>query len=84
MSGGGQTPGTLTASVNPSGLVAGQSYNGSINVSAPGSTPPSSLQIPVTLTVAATGAVPLQAAPSVLYLELRARERVQISSTSWC
>lgn len=65
--GGGTTPGTLTVSVNPSGLTAGQTYNGSVTINAPASNP-SSLQVPVTLTVAAQGAVPLQIAPSALYL----------------
>jgi uncharacterized protein (TIGR03437 family) len=67
VNGGGQTPGSITVSVNPTGLIAGQTYNGAISVSAPGSNP-NNLQVPVTLTLAPTGAVPLQAAPSVLYL----------------
>jgi hypothetical protein len=67
VSGGGTTPGSLVVSVNPAGLTPGQTYNGSITINAPASNP-SSIQVAVSLTVAAQGAVPLQASPSALYL----------------
>ena len=67
VSGGGTTPASVMVSVNPTGLIAGQSYDGLITITAPGSTP-SSLSVPVNLTVAATGTLPLQAVPSALYL----------------
>ncbi len=65
--GSGTTPGNIMVTVNPAGLTGGLSYNGVVNISAPGSTP-SSLQIPVTLTLAQTGTLPLQIAPSAVYL----------------
>ena len=65
--GGGQTPGNVVVNVNPSGLSAGQSYNGTVTINAPNANP-SSIQVPVTLTLAATGAQPLQVIPSALYL----------------
>ena len=67
VNGGGQTPGSITVTVNPTGLFAGQIYNGVVSISAPASNP-SNLQVPVTLTLAPSGTVPLQAAPSALYL----------------
>jgi uncharacterized protein (TIGR03437 family) len=61
------TPGSVTVSVNPAGLFPGQSYNGSITINAPTSTP-SSIQVPVTLTLAAQGTLPLQVIPQAVYL----------------
>jgi uncharacterized protein (TIGR03437 family) len=67
VTGGGQTPGSITVTVNPTGLIPGQTYNGAISISAPASNP-NNLQVPVTVTLAPQGTVPLQTAPSALYL----------------
>ncbi len=67
VTGGGTTPSSLMVSVNPAGLAAGQTYNGTISVTAPGSTP-SNIQVPVTLTLAAQGTLPLVVTPSTVYL----------------
>ncbi len=67
VSAGGQTPGSVVVTVNPAGLLAGQTYNGAISITAPSSNP-SNIQVPVTLTLAATGTVPLQVAPQTVYL----------------
>ena len=53
--------------INTAGLFAGQTYNGVVSISAPASNP-NNLQVPVILTLASQGAVPLQSSPSALYL----------------
>jgi uncharacterized protein (TIGR03437 family) len=67
VSGGGQTPGNLQVSVNPANLLPGQTYNGAITINAPAANP-TSVQVPVTITLASQGAVPLQVLPSAVYL----------------
>jgi uncharacterized protein (TIGR03437 family) len=67
VSAGGTTPAGVMVSVNPAGLVAGQTYNGVVTISAPASTP-NTIQVPVTLTLASTGVVPLQVVPPAVYL----------------
>jgi uncharacterized protein (TIGR03437 family) len=67
VTGGGQTPGSILVAVNAAGLFPGQTYNGVVSISAPASNP-NTLQVPVTLTLAPQGAIPLQVAPQALYL----------------
>ena len=67
VSSGGTTPASIIVTVNTAGLLAGQTYNGAISINAPASTP-SNIQVPVTLTLAAPGTVPLQVAPQSVYL----------------
>jgi hypothetical protein len=52
VSGGGRTPGSILVSVNPSGLAANTTYQGTITISGPNI---SSGSIPVTLTIGSTG-----------------------------
>jgi hypothetical protein len=50
----GATPGAIFASVNPAGLSAGATYNGSITIT-PGNPESKAQTIPVTLAVTGTG-----------------------------
>ena len=60
----GATPGTISVSVNPSGLTAG-TYNGSVSIASPGAAN-SPQTVPVTLVVTTAGTATLKATPSTL------------------
>ena len=59
----GQTPGNFLVSVNTSGLSSGTTYNGQITITAQNATP-ATINIPVTLTIAADTAPVLRVSPS--------------------
>src|SRR5450631_872133 len=63
-SGGGNTPGNISASVNPANLTAG-TYNGTVTVTASGASN-SPQTVPVVLTVTSTSGATLQISPSFL------------------
>ena len=57
------TPGTISVSLNTSGLAPGSTYNGQVNITAPNATP-SSISVPVTVQVAAQQGPALSVTPA--------------------
>ena len=66
-SGTGQTPGSFLVSINKSGLASGTTYNGQVTVTAQNTTS-ATINIPVTLTMAADTAPVLGVSPSRIQL----------------